>query len=461
MEKNHKYKLILINPKQAFEGFSNYSITSYPPLALAYIAALTPPSWEVEILDETFEDAFFKPCDLVGITAMTPQAPRAYEIAKVYSEKNVPVIFGGIHPFMVQEESLTYADCIVIGEADNIWPQVIQDFENGNLQQKYKDDKEVDLSRLVKPLHKLFDKRYQWASVLTTRGCPMNCEFCSVTAYNGFKFRRRPIESIIEELKEIKQKFVFFADDNIVGYSSDDAAMFIEFCKSMVKNKLNKYWIAQTSINVVDNEEVLYYAKKSGCLAFFVGIESVDTISLKNMNKNVNIKYIEQGQYIKKIHRHGIGLIGSFIVGCENDKAEIFDKIYDYVIKNHIDIPTISFLVPFPGTPLEKRLTKEKKIKYKIFPHDWSYYNIGNRAMVDTSHLTTKQLNFNMKRVTSKMYSRWNILKRSLYALFYSKSIVIAISAYKGNVSYKNRHFNASYFTDPELSQLEILEEQP
>ena len=169
------------------------------------------------------------------------------------------------------------------------------------------------------------------------------------------------------------------------------------------------------------------------------------------MNKRFNINYIEDGNFTRIIHRYGIGVVGSFIVGNDDDTTETFDRIFEYVNKMHIDVPTISFLIPFPGTLLENRMKKEKRLENRQIPGDWSYYNVGNRALIDTNKLTRSQLNRDMKRIIEKLFRVKAILKRFAYSLVYTFRPLLSIVILKGNLSYRDRHFHSSYFTDEEL----------
>jgi radical SAM superfamily enzyme YgiQ (UPF0313 family) len=428
--------LVLINPSQSFAGFSGHAITRYPPLGLAYIAALTPSHWKITLQDENFDAAGFVPCDLVGITVMTPQAPRAYEIAALFRRHGVPVVLGGIHPSMRREEALQYADVVVAGEADDLWPRVIDDFERGALQRIYENTQEIDLSRLVVPAHHLFDKRYRWGTILTTRGCPMHCEFCSVTAYNGFRYRTRPVDQVIDELAAIPQRFVFFADDNMAGYSKSDARRFVALCRAMVERGIRKRWITQVAMTIARDEECLRWAAQAGCMALFIGIESLDRAALSGMDKKMNIAFVERIDTIARIHRAGLAVIGSFIVGNETDTPGIFDRIHDYVEHTRIDIPTVSFMVPFPGTRLESRLARQNRLNYRDFPADWAYYNIGNRAMIDTPEMQRHEYNREMKRLIGRLFMVPAMLRRAWHAFLTTRSPLIAIALYSHLICY-------------------------
>jgi len=210
-------KLLLINPVSPRRaGLTVNASSRFPPLSLGIIAALTPDSWEVALIDENFATFEYQEADLVGLTAFTAAAPRAYEIASVYREQGVCTVMGGIHASMLPEEALHHVDAVVIGEAESVWPQVITDFTAGRMQQMYR-GKWLDLAGKVQPRRELFNPEYAFGTIQTSRGCPMDCEFCSVTVFNGRRYRQRPVEEVLDELETIPQKRVFFVDDNIIG----------------------------------------------------------------------------------------------------------------------------------------------------------------------------------------------------------------------------------------------------
>ena len=194
-------------------------------------------------------------------------------LAKIYREKGIPTVIGGIHASMCPEEAGRFVDCVVTGEAESVWPKVIEDYSNGLLQKRYTGAL-TDLIKSPKPRRELFHPGYIFASIQTTRGCPMNCDFCSVTAFNGSHYRYRPIDEVIDEMEEIPQRNIFILDDNIVGNTTKAQARAIELFKAMIAGGIKKNWIGQASLNVADNEEVLKYAAESGCRMLFIGIES-------------------------------------------------------------------------------------------------------------------------------------------------------------------------------------------
>ena len=212
-------KLVLVNPVGQKSGYLLSRFSRFQPLSLAYVAAVTPTNWEVEIVDENFEDCKFPGADLVAITAFTSNVNRAYQIAETYRKKKTPVVMGGIHASMLPDEALQHSDAVVFGEVENIWGQLIDDLEGKKLASKYVGPKIDFLQSHVKPRRDLLHEGYLWQSIQTSRGCPFNCNFCSVSKYLGRQYRQRKPDSILEELKEIEGDYIAFIDDNLIGHS--------------------------------------------------------------------------------------------------------------------------------------------------------------------------------------------------------------------------------------------------
>ena len=216
--------------------------STFPPLSLAYVAAVTPSNWEVKIVDENFDKFVFEEADLVGITAFTTTISRAYEIACMYRERKIKVVMGGIHVSMLPDEALQYADVVVVGEVESIWERVINDFENKRLSTKYVGI-QIDLTQFkITPRHDLLHPEYFWHSVQTSRGCPFNCYFCSVSKHLGKEYRQRKPQEILNELEEIRGKYITFVDDNLIGYSPESKNRAMELFKGMIQRRLRKKW---------------------------------------------------------------------------------------------------------------------------------------------------------------------------------------------------------------------------
>ena len=309
-------KLLLVNPVGQTSGYLLSKFSSIPPLSLAYIAAVTPSNWEVKIADENFDPILFEDADLVGITAFTSSINRAYEIAKKYRDRRIKVVIGGIHASMLPDEVLQHADAVVVGEAEGIWGDVIKDFENNRLSGKYFGPR-LDLSQnLIKPRRDMVDSRYVFHSIQTSRGCPFDCNFCTVSKYLGKEFRQRSAPDVLDELQEIPGRFLFFLDDNLIGHSRESKKRAIDIFEGMIKLGLNKKWWMQTSIDSADDEQVLKLAAESGCMLAFIGFETISATTLKEMKKGVNLRIgIENyKKVIDAFHSHGIGVVGAFIL---------------------------------------------------------------------------------------------------------------------------------------------------
>jgi radical SAM superfamily enzyme YgiQ (UPF0313 family) len=289
------------------------------PLALPLLAALTPSYVDVRITDENVEPIDFEEeVDLVGITFLTGLAPRAYEIADAYRAKGVVVVLGGIHASMLPDEAILHADSIVIGEAEETWPNLIEDFKNGDLKKTYKAEQQPDILESPLPRWDLVkNDKYMYLTFQIGRGCPNDCDFCSVHQYNGRRYRHKSVEQVIEEIKTLKQicpnKSIFIADDNILSKPS--------FAKELFKamEPLEIKFTAQASIDRLANEENLEMLYRAGCRHVFIGFESVDQEGLESVNKGRVNDIDMYKSVVDKIHARGIEIIGSFILGLDQD----------------------------------------------------------------------------------------------------------------------------------------------
>ncbi len=341
-----------------------------PPLALATVAAATPEYAKVSIVDESIEPIDYNcDADLVGITALTRFAPHAYEIADRFREKGIKVVMGGMHPSALPEEAIKHCDSVVVGEAEGAWTQLVRDLEKGRMKKFYRTRGFVDLSAIHTPRRDLYKKeRYLFTHFIqTTRGCPFNCGFCSVTKFFGRTYRTRPVESVLSEIRNMKTKFVGFSDDNIFGNRIYARKLF-----SALKYE-GVVWLSQASLNIADDQQLLRLAARSGCRGLFIGLESVDYESLTQMNKGF-LKPQKFKEAIKRLHDYGISVLGAFVLGNDNEDPSIFKRTLDFAKKIKIDLAQFAILTPYPGTAIYNRLTKEKR----IFNFDWTKYDAGN-----------------------------------------------------------------------------------
>ena len=338
-----------------------------PPLGLAMVAALTPPEVEVSLTDENVTVVDFqKETDLVGITALTITAQRAYEIADTFRARGVKVILGGIHPSTLPEEASQHADAVVIGEAEGIWPNLIEDFKANKLQRVYRQRERPSLLKLPIPRRDLFAKGVYYVTniISTTRGCPYSCSFCSVTSFLGHTYRCRPVEEVLKEIETLNQrKLVVFVDDNIVGNPKFAKKLF----RALVPYKIK--WLAQASVTIARDDELLKLAAASGCQALLIGFETLSPANLVAVGKRVNV-VDEYPTVIRKIHSHGIAIHGFFILGLDEDNEDVFERTVRFAQKMRLESVQFAWPVPYPGTALYESLDKAGRIVTK----DWSQY---------------------------------------------------------------------------------------
>lgn len=386
----------------------------FPRLSLPVIASLTPPEFEVEIIDEYFEDINFEcKVDLVGITAMSTQAPRAYQIADEFRKRGKKVIMGGSHASALPDEALMHVDSVVIGEAEGIWGDVLKDFLNNKLKGIYKSSEFHSLCGLPIPRYDLLKvDRYRLLKInfpmQVGRGCPNKCDFCSVNKFFGNRYRHRPLEEIIEEIKKINKRGIVFVDDNIIGN--------IQFAKSLFEKliPLKIRWSGQVSLNVAKDKELLELAARSGCAVMFIGIETLSKKTFENMHKSF-IDPGEMSELIKRINKFGIKIRGSVIFGFDEDDNTVFEKTVNFLIKNKIIYADFNILTPLPGTSILEQFKKESR----IFDWDWSKYNFKNVVFYPKC-MTKEELQIGFWKAAQKFYSFPNIVKRVLLNNNYS-----------------------------------------
>lgn len=374
-----------------------------PQLSLAILAGLTPPEHEVEIVEEPWDTINFdKSYDLVGITTMTATASRAYEIAAVFSARGVKTILGGIHPTTLPNEAIQYADSVVIGEAENVWANAVNDLKNNKLKRFYKDEFPILESAVIprRDLIKRRSGRIKIAPIETTRGCPYNCDFCSVTKFFGPRLRHKPIEDIMKDISTIDEKNLLFLDDNIVGDGKYARELFGEL------KHMRKKWVGQSAINIVKNRELLRLAADSGCCGLFIGLESISAKGMSRYKKNLKTKK-EISDAIKILQDLGILMLPSIIFGFDSDEPSIFKETVEFLIKCNVAFAQFVLLTPFPGTKIFADLEREGR----IVSYDWDQYDML-KLVFKPSNMTSTQLLEGIDWVTNRFYSLPSIIRR-------------------------------------------------
>lgn len=373
-------KLVLINPRNPVSLYGDYL---WQPLAFGYVAAVTPPHWTVELIDEQVEgtrDYGDVQADLVGLTAFTPQAPRAYAIAAQFRSRGIPVVMGGIHASLVQGEAAQYADALFIGECEALWPTVIADVEAGRLQPVYNGGTRGE--SIVQPDRRIFEKyTYEYVSAQTSRGCPMDCSFCSVTVFNGRLFRMRTVEEVVAEVAAIPQRDIIFVDDDLNGFSRKAKQRCLDLFRAMADAKLGKQWITQVTINFGDDDELPALARAAGCAGVFIGLESTDKQSLTLIRKDGTsqrrgVDYYREN--VARIRRHGVGVVGSFILGIDTqDMNTVAGDILRFAAETDLDGLNPTILTPLPGTRDYAKYDADGRILFKNYPQDWEKYTLA------------------------------------------------------------------------------------
>lgn len=376
------HRLLLINPAMRANGRQRANaggMATMEPLGLAYVAAMTPPHWEVELVDEVRQEipTDVRP-DLVALTSLSITVPRAYEIARQYRAQGVPVVLGGVHATLLPEEAERYVDVVYQGEAETKWPTVIADFEAGRLKRRY-DGGAAGLGGLPWPRREIYRHRYLMQLVSASRGCHYRCEFCTLWKMDGGRYRARPPAEVLDEIEANgSRRPLFFTDENVFVDRNWALALF----GGMAERGLRRSYAVQASLDVADDAEILAVLKRSGCMTVLIGFESLSEESLRVMRKGVNLK-IGVAHYrdkVRRLHDHGLAVSGSFIFGSDGDGPDVFQRTVDFVLKSGLDLAHFGLLTPTPGTDLFQRLSREGRLLYTNFPDDYASYDLCTAA---------------------------------------------------------------------------------
>ncbi|MBU0680350.1 MAG: B12-binding domain-containing radical SAM protein [Proteobacteria bacterium] len=385
-----KKKILFISPARN-RGPDEDFVFKLSFLNLPYLAAVTPSDYEVEIIDEekqviNFDDRPW----LVALTAQTPIAPRAYEVADEFKKRGIPTVMGGVHASTLPDEALAHVDSVIIGEGEFVWQELLADLEKGELKERYTSGTSHSLAGLPWPRRDLLNPRHYIPLTLveTTRGCPHHCDFCGVSKFFGHRYRKRPLAEITAELESlfgggfrhgfsrfmaklgldmpyfIERRLIYFIDSNFAA----DRKYALEIME--VLERLDVKWWCHATVDIAQDQEFLKRMNASGCLAVNVGFESLSAENLKTMHKSYAARH-DYVAAIKAFHDNNIGVMGTFVVGFDDEESSIFRRIFDFSIDNQLDWSLTFIRTPYPGTSLYEQMEKEDRIAVR----DWQKYD--------------------------------------------------------------------------------------
>lgn len=439
-------RIALVNPiSRRTQGY--HTIGSFiPQLGLQVMANLVPQPHAVEIIDECFGPDFTNTqltrdrYDLVAVTSYTSGATRAYEIAMACRAQGIPTIMGGPHASAVPDEGAKYFDSVAIGECDDIWPQIIEDAAAGRLQPRYT-GKLADLEGAghgmarqgLQPVNGMYDV----SAIQTSRGCPIGCEYCSVTKYNGPDIRRRRIGDIVKEWNETTRPFTFVVDDNFFGVGPKHAEWAKELLRAIIKYGKKRLWFSQTTLNMGEDPEGLRLAYQAGCRGMLIGFESFNKETLKDYHKGINGKNLDRyAELVRGFHRAGVSVFGGFIIGSDHDDTEAVAETALQAVKLGVDIIQVTNLTPLPGTKMYDRFLAAGRIHATNYPEDWERYTF-TETVYNPIHMTPRELDEAIYELRHAAAQQSWVIKRAIRSFFRTRSLTTAIFVYQMNRGWK------------------------
>ncbi len=427
--------MALVNPiTRRSQGYHTIGST-IPQLGLQVLAGRVPDGHSVDLIDEVFGPEYTDTkltrdrYDLVGITSYSSGATRAYEIAQACRGRGIPTIMGGPHASACPDEAQPHFDSIAIGECDEIWPRIVRDAATGKLEPRYQgelsDLEATGFGRAVQELQPV-NGRYDVSAIQTSRGCPVGCEFCSVTKFNGPEIRRRRIADIVDEWNATPRKFIFVVDDNFFGVGRQHAESAKELLRALIKHGKKRLWFSQTTINMGEDAEGLRLAYQSGCRGMLVGFETFNAESLKEYSKGINRQNVDRYQeLVDGFHKAGIAIFGGFIIGSDYDTPETVADTALAAVKLGVDIIQVTNLTPLPDTKMFERYRDEGRLLATNYPEDWERYTF-TETVYRPKNMTARELDeaiYELRHAAAK--ENW-VIKRAIRTLIRTRSLTTA-----------------------------------
>ncbi|MFH1747464.1 MAG: radical SAM protein [Planctomycetota bacterium] len=439
-------RIALVNPiTRRAQGY--HTIGSYiPQLGLQVLADLVPAEHQVGIIDEVFgwdasdELLSRNRYDLVGLTSYSSGATRAYEIAEICRRRGIPCLIGGPHASACPEEVAKHFDSVAVGECDEIWPHIIADAAAGSLKPRYdgtlSDLEKTGLGGARQSLTPI-NGRYDVAAIQTSRGCPVGCEYCSVTEFNGPVIRRRRIGDIVDEWNSTSRKFIFVVDDNFFGVGKQHAEWAKELLRALIRHGKKRLWFSQTTINMGEDAEGMRLAYQAGCRGMLVGFETFNPDSLRDYHKGVNRRNLGRYQeLVNGFHRAGVAVFGGFIIGADEDTPQTVADTALTAVQMGIDIIQITNLTPLPGTRMYNRYREESRLLAEDYPEDWERYTF-TETVYRPRRMSARELDeaiYELRYAAAREPWVW---KRALRTLLRTRSISTAAFVYGMNKGWK------------------------
>lgn len=436
-------KIVLISPKGPLyrhrKGIFKKSLR-YAPLTLTTLAALVPDEMDADItlIDESIEDIPDNlEADLVGMTVITGTAPRCYELSARLRAKGIPVVLGGPHVTLIPQEAKGHADSIVVGYAENSWPQLLHDFAAGQMKARYDQGTNFNLDDPVFPdRHRLDSSKFLTMNVFeATRACIHSCDFCVVPSAWGIKPYHKPVAHVIEDIRRMKAKKLIFLDLNLIADLDYAAELFTALIPLGVR------WFGLSTTLIGRKVELLDLMAKSGCKGLLLGLESISKANLKQTRKTFNAPDL-YGDLIDKLHIRGISVMGCFVFGLDDDQHDVFDKTARFAIEAAIDLPRFAIVTPFPGTQLHKRLEKEDR----IISRDWTLYD-GQHVVFEPRNMSVAELAKGHEHAWRKTYTYSAIARRFMGARIQAPLFLASNLGYRYYAHHLHDTYNCDWFT--------------